>query len=121
MFAASGRKEDAIVHINFVLQQHEEAIPELMSTRDSILDEVKIIKEKLSNLTDSDILALPIMSDERVLTVMHFLQELFSIAFLSKPMLLPALISRMVKLTVSSKVQIPYFSVSSALLLLHLL
>jgi len=98
LLASQTKFEDAISNCLVILSDLGEEIP-LGTSLPSVLNELSIIRASLTNLSHEEVKLLPRMGDGNKLTCMKMLNLLSQYSIISKPMLLPVVSVRMVRIT----------------------
>jgi len=96
---ASGQWRESISKSASVLLQLGEIIPEHVSTS-IYTEEVQHVKHSLIYLSEDDLSGLPLMTDERKLASMQFLNLIVNAAYFVEPLLAPILVFRMMRLSI---------------------
>ena len=95
LLASSSKFEEARSNCLMILSNLGEVFPTEVSLP-RVLNQISAIQTALTNITVDQIKLLPPMTDKRKLTALKFMNMLSSLSFMSKPMLLPFVSSRMV-------------------------
>ena len=98
LLASSSKFEEARSNCLMILSNLGEVFPSEVSLP-RVLNELSTIQVSLKNITHDQMKLLPRMTDRSKLNAMKFLNMLCMYSIISKPMLLPLLSCRMVKLT----------------------
>mmetsp|Transcript_22604 Transcript_22604/g.49001 ORF Transcript_22604/g.49001 Transcript_22604/m.49001 type:complete len:889 (-) Transcript_22604:208-2874(-) len=96
---ASGQLREGISKSTNVLAQLGETLPEHVDNT-LYAEEVELVKRSLMDLSEDDLLNLPLMTDERKLACMQFMNIVMSAAYCVEPLLSPILVFRMVRLSI---------------------
>jgi len=99
LLAASHKYPEAIKNCLSILSALGEEFPEEISLP-FVLSELSVIQTTLANISVNQVKLLPEMTDKSKLNAMKFLSMLCSYSIQSKPMLVPILSCRMVRLTI---------------------
>jgi len=103
LLAASSKYGEAISNCILVLSTLGEEIPQDISLS-MVLNELSVIQTTLANISADQVKLLPRMTEKSKLHAMKFLSMLCSYSIISKPMLVPILSCRMVRLTIENGV-----------------
>ncbi|KAL7554753.1 hypothetical protein ACHAWF_018292 [Thalassiosira exigua] len=102
---ASGQMRQGIAKCISVVAQLGEIIPDPAGLDSNIYTaEVQLVKRSLTDLSEEDLLTLPLMTDKRTLVCMQFMNHILTAAYSCEPLLAPILVFRMVRLSVSQGV-----------------
>mmetsp|Transcript_37833 Transcript_37833/g.66339 ORF Transcript_37833/g.66339 Transcript_37833/m.66339 type:complete len:448 (+) Transcript_37833:2-1345(+) len=99
LLAASGKYDEAMRNCLSILSALGEEFPQDIDIS-IVLNELSVIQTTLANITVDQVKLLPPMTNTSKLHVMKFLSMLCIYSVISKPMLLPLLSCRMVRLTI---------------------
>ena len=97
--AASGKSNEGIKSCLNILSQLGEAIPHSI-TSDVYLSEVAQVQQLLHGKSKSDLLSLPMMTDQNKLATMQFLNHAIIMGFQNHPTLNAVLVFRMIKCSI---------------------
>jgi len=100
LLASVSRYEEARDNCLVILSHYREVFPSDISLP-CVLDELSTVRTVLGNISHHQVKLLPRMVDKDKLNAMKFLNMLCMYSIISKPMLLPLLSSRMVKITLA--------------------
>lgn len=99
LLASSARYDEAMENCLTVLRNlGEEVNPDVNLS--IVMEELAVLQTTLANITIDQVRALPKMTDKHKLYSMQFLSMLCMYSIISKPMLVPILSCRMVRLTI---------------------
>eukprot|EP00804_Cyclotella_cryptica_P016522 CCRYP_004731-RA/>CCRYP_004731-RA protein AED:0.12 eAED:0.12 QI:171/1/1/1/0.77/0.7/10/1096/934 len=84
--SSSGRMKEVIVKCSSILAQLGEIIPEDMN-QEICDEEAERVKEALVPLSEKDLLSLPVLTDQRKMAIMMFLNHAVASAYVVKPIL----------------------------------
>jgi len=101
LLAASSRYQEAISNCLSILSSLGEEFPREINLG-TVLNELAVIQNTLANISVGQVKLLPAMADKTKLNAMKFLSMVCSYSIQSKPMLVPILSCRMVRLTMEN-------------------
>lgn len=102
LLAASSKYSEALETCLYTLKALGEDFPDIISLP-SVLNELSVLKSSLENIDSVEkVKQLPQMTDKSKLNSMHFLSSMQIYCVISKPLLMPLISARMVRLTIDS-------------------
>lgn len=91
--------KEGISKCTSLLRELGEPIPEHV-TNEVYAEEVQHVRQALQDLSVDDLLALPLMTDERKIICIQFMNHAVNAAYCVEPLLAPILVFRMVRLSI---------------------